>query len=164
MHSLHIIDILDVRELNFAYLARTDCKSRTAWTGNQKTQVSYLEELPTIEQVWKARKCPVSLSRGNEMQQRAIADLKSTLNMAVDDACDPGWLRTREQVDGGLFAPKRKLKTWEETRNYLLDFELLMNASIPKALRESFIRVRKILNNEAVDDYHTAQNAKKHNY
>lgn len=61
------------------------------------------------------------------MLEKAEASLSAAVNIATEDALSPGWLRTREQIDGGAF-PLQLLKchTWATSETLLLDHHYAM--------------------------------------
>lgn len=99
-------------------------------------------------------------------RRRAVANLQATLIMAVDDACNPGWLRSLEQVEGGDFTPKRELKTWQDVKDYLLEFDLHMKTPLPNVDKERFIQLAKtaILRSDAGEQQYAICRAKYYNY
>lgn len=97
---------------------------------------------------------------------RTIASLKATLNVAIDDACSPGWLCSLEQAEGGNFAPKRELESFKDVKGFLLEFDLHMNTTLPKVDKERFIQLTKtaILQSDAGEEYNAIHRAKCYNY
>ncbi|KAM0713850.1 hypothetical protein Q7P37_010812 [Cladosporium fusiforme] len=163
-----IINILDVRELNSAFLVRSDYRSRPPWSGSQeqRTQLSQSDEPLTMQQIWTTRDCKPPQSARGIVFGETFSSLMASASMAVDDSCYPGWLRSREQIDGGSFDPWRKLTTWQEKKSYLFEFEVAMKSQLTELQISDFMEASQavISNPEAVDNALAVHRAKLYNF
>jgi hypothetical protein len=102
--SLHVVDIVDVRELFQAYSIRADYSYERPMTGKNRTVLAQASDrLADLSKIWSAlgyEQTEPDLD-SNESKEHAFLSLRAAVDMAVRDATSRQWLRTREQVDGG---------------------------------------------------------------
>lgn len=127
-----------MRELFQAYGIRADYSYERPLTGNNCAVLprasERLADLPRICSALEYEQIEPDLEV-SESKQCTLLALRAAIDMAVRDATSRQWLRTREQVDGGLFpGPWMYFKNRDEVEAFLIDYDV--TRSKPLALNE----------------------------
>jgi len=75
-------------------------------TGGRRTEIPKSDELSTRDEILKTTKC---FSASGKAGRPALDVMTAAVKRAVDDGTSSGWMRTKEQIDGGPFSQPRKL-------------------------------------------------------
>lgn len=132
------MDIFDLQELNQAYLARWDAHARGPETRGQRTEIPQSDRLSTVDEILRARGCFSSNDSDRNQRNQARDVLKAAVKMASDDATLPGWVRTREQIDGGSYLPNTLSD--DTYFDFLIEYDLAMSEPLSKAQLESAVK------------------------
>jgi hypothetical protein len=169
--SLHVVDIVDVRELFEAYDIRADYSYERPMTGNNRTVIARASErLADLPKIWSALEYE-QIESGldtSESKQCTLLALRAAVDMAVRDATSRQWLRTREQVDGGPFpGPWMHFQNHGEVEAFLIEYDVAR--AKPLALSELLVQTAALKQSlrslsKSTYDGTIAQLARIHNY
>jgi hypothetical protein len=122
---LQVVDIVDLREMYQAYLVRIDYGSRGPMTGTKRTVLKHdWETLPLASQVIEGLRYIVDGYGAND--RSVLQNLRAIGFMARRDSASPRWLRTREQVDGGVYpSPLSQLRSRSEVEDFLIVYDII---------------------------------------
>ena len=169
--SLHVVDIVDVRELFEAYDIRADYSYERPMTGNNRTVIARASErLAGLPKIWSALEYE-QIEPGldtSESKQCTLLALRAAVDMAVRDATSRQWLRIREQVDGGPFpGPWMHFQNQGEVEAFLIEYDVAR--AKPLALGELLAQTAALKQSlrslsKSTYDGTIAQLARIHNY
>jgi hypothetical protein len=90
-------------------------------TAGQPTEMPKSSRLPTRDEILKATKC---FSSNSEAGTPALDVLKAAVKRATEDATTAGWVRTKEQLDGGYFTRPQKVSCERGVATALLELNV----------------------------------------
>jgi hypothetical protein len=169
--SLHVVDIIDVRELFQAYSIRADYSYERPMTGKNRAVLARpSERLAGLPKIWSALGYDQTEPDVDsyEFKEHAFLSLRAAVDMAIRDATSRQWLRTREQVDGGPFpGPWVHFQSRGEVEAFLIEYDVAQ--AKPLAYAELLVQTATLkqslrsLSRSAYDGV-IAQLARTHNY
>lgn len=95
-------------------------------TVGQRTDIPKISKLPTREEILKVTKC---FSSNGEAGTPALDVMTAAVQRATDDATSSCWMRTKEQIDGGLFSQPRKMRFEHNAALALVELDFARMAS-----------------------------------
>lgn len=147
--------------MNWVCLFRNICKLYNPWTNRQPSVIAMAPDLPTIEEVWERVECPPP--RSGPRPRRSLASFQAAITMAIDHASSPGWLRSREQVNGGQHPGGRTLDSRDDIVCFLSEYDFAMKGPVCKAEIETAIASFKA-RPPVFDDAQVVKMAQENNY
>jgi hypothetical protein len=95
-------------------------------TVGQRTDIPKSSKLPTREEILKVTKC---FSSNGEAGTPALDVMTAAVKRATDDATSSGWMRTKEQIDGGPFSQPRTIRFEHNAALALVELDFARTAS-----------------------------------